>query len=124
MKNSSEMVELTVELLAPMGGVSSRSMFGGHGIFKSNMMFALIAEDVLYLKVDDNNRARFEEEELGPFVYDGGKKPMTMSYYEVPAEAMEDSGLLCDWAKGAFEAAKRAADLKKRKKKPKKEACR
>jgi DNA transformation protein len=117
MKNSSEMVELALDLLSPMKGVTAKSMFGGHGIFKNSMMFALIADDVLYLKVDDKNRKRFEQDELGPFVYSGGKKPMTMSYYEAPAEAMEDSALLCDWAKGAFDAAKRAAAKKKPKKK-------
>jgi DNA transformation protein len=100
-----------------MQGVTARSMFGGHGIFKSSMMFALISDDVLYLKVDDKNRKRFEREGFGPFVYSGGKKPMTMSYYEAPAEAMEDSPLLCDWAKGSFDAAKRAAAKKKPKKK-------
>ena len=117
MNTSSEMVELALELLAPLEGVTARAMFGGHGIFRDGMMFALIAYDVLYLKVDDKNRERFEEEGLGPFVYTGGKKPMTMSYYEAPAEGMDDSALLCDWAKGALAAAKRAAAKKKPNKK-------
>ena len=117
MKNSPEIIALALELLSPMKGVTAKSMFGGHGIFKNSMMFALVADDVFYLKVDDENRKRFEDEALGPFVYEGGKKPMTMSYYEVPAEAMEDSQLMCHWAKGAFEAAKRAAAKKKPKKK-------
>ena len=117
MNTNSEMAELALELLAPLQGVTARSMFGGYGIFKDAMMFALIADDVLYLKADDNNRAQFEREGLGPFVYSGGKKPMTMSYYEAPAEAMDDSALLCDWAKGALTAAKRAAAKKKPKKK-------
>ncbi|MCP4196329.1 MAG: TfoX/Sxy family protein [Proteobacteria bacterium] len=108
----SRIVELALDLLAPMKEVTARAMFGGYGIFKANKMFALIADDVLYLKVDDKNRRRFEQEGLGPFVYTGGKKPMTMSYYEVPAEAMEDSALLCDWAESSFAAAKRAAALK------------
>ncbi|MCP4602478.1 MAG: TfoX/Sxy family protein [Proteobacteria bacterium] len=117
MKNSSQIIALALDLLSPMKGVTAKSMFGGHGIFKNSMMFALVAFDVLYLKVDDSNKKRFEKQGLGPFVYTGGKKPMTMSYYEVPAEAMEDSALLCDWAKGAFDAAKRAAAKKKPKKK-------
>jgi DNA transformation protein len=116
MKTTSQIVELALDLLAPMEAVTARAMFGGYGIFKANKMFALIADDVLYLKVDDKNRKRFEQEGLGPFVYSGGKKPATMSYHEVPAEAMEDSALLCDWAKGAFDAANRAAALKTKKK--------
>jgi hypothetical protein len=40
-------------LLMPLGPVRARSMFGGCGIFLDDLMFALIAWDRLYFKVDD-----------------------------------------------------------------------
>ena len=44
-----------------------RSMFGGAGVYSGDYFFALIADDVLYLKVDDTNRPDFEERGMGPF---------------------------------------------------------
>jgi DNA transformation protein len=36
--------------------IRSRAMFGGFGIYAGADFFALIANDVLYFKVDDSNR--------------------------------------------------------------------
>ena len=47
------------ELFAPVGGVSFRRMFGGIGIFKETLMFALVADDVLYLKANDATKAAY-----------------------------------------------------------------
>ena len=47
-----------IECLQPLGPVSARRMFGGHGIYLHGTMFALIAYDQLYFKVDDGNRRR------------------------------------------------------------------
>ena len=50
------------DLFAPLGGVSMRKMFGGLGIFRRGVMFALVADDTLYFKVDDQTEADFEAE--------------------------------------------------------------
>jgi DNA transformation protein len=100
------------ELLASVGPVSKRAMFGGYGLYADGMMFALIAFERLYLKVDAHNKPQFLASGCEPFVYDGKGKPVTMSYYEPPADAMESPELMRLWARLAFDAALRAASAK------------
>ncbi|MBI3976682.1 MAG: TfoX/Sxy family protein [Chloroflexi bacterium] len=94
-----------LELLAPLGLVTSRSMFGGYGIFAESSMFALIAGEGLFFKVDDTNRARYEEA--------GSKQYRPMPYYRVPADVLEDEDRLLDWARVSVAIA-RAAPKKRR----------
>ena len=94
---SNDYLEYLLDLLEDWGGVTARRMFGGAGLYKSGKMFGLVADDVLYLKVDDSNRYQYERAGSRPFKpYPG--KPVTMSYWEVPAEIMEDSQLLTLWS--------------------------
>jgi DNA transformation protein and related proteins len=98
-----------LDLLSVLGPVRSRAMFGGHGIYHQDRMFALIAQDVLYLKVDDGNRSAFEAAGSRPFVWeakDGRKIPM--SYWEMPAEGFETPERTEYWAGLAVAAAQRA----------------
>lgn len=89
------------ELLAPLGDVTVRAMFGGHGVFHDRAMFALLADATLYLKVDDSNRARFEQAGCTPFVPypDETGAGKTMPYYEAPAELFDDASALHEWAR-------------------------
>jgi len=114
MARSSEFVDFVLESLEPLGGVSARRMFGGWGIYKDGVMFALIAYDQLYLKVDDGNRAAFEARGLQPFTYTGKGRPIRMSYREAPGEGFDDPDILCDWARAACAAALRARAQQRR----------
>ena len=111
--------EQVTRLLQPLGPVRARRMFGGHGIFLDDLMFALIAFDRLYFKVDVETEARFAAAEGAPFVYQGKRKPVEMSYWTLPGNASGDPGELLDWAELALAAARRA-----RKKKPAKRRTR
>jgi DNA transformation protein len=91
-------------------------MFGGWGLYREGRMFGLIAEDTLYLKVDAVNKPMFEAEGLGPFVYDGKGKSVSMSYHEVPPEALDDAAAMRPWAMSAYDAALRAPVAKPAKK--------
>lgn len=109
-KSPTPFVSMCVDVLGEaLGSVAARSMFGGWGLYREGRMFGLIAGDTLYLKVDDKNRALFEAEGLGPFVYDGKNKPVSMSYFEVPPEALDDPSAMRPWALSAYEAALRAS---------------
>ena len=111
----SEFVEYLLELLEPFGPVKAKAMFGGFGIYRHDLMFGLVAKDTLYLKVDENTRSEFESKGLGPFVYKMKGKEGTMPYYQAPDEAMEDPEEMAQWAKKAYDAAKRAAQIKRMK---------
>jgi DNA transformation protein len=107
-----------MELLAPLGRVRSRRMFGGHGFYVDDLFLALIAFDRLYLKADAQTRPRFEAAGCAPFVYDGQGKSVTMGYFTAPEDAMESPALMQAWARLALEAALRARAAKKAPAKP------
>ena len=109
---SAEFAGLVEEVLQPAGPVRLRAMFGGYGVYLDDAMFGLIADDVLYLKVDDENRPDFEAAGLGPFVYDMNGRLTTMSYHRAP-EPVEQWETLEPWVTGAITAARRAKAAKR-----------
>ena len=88
--------------------IRDRRMFGGIGIYAGELFFALIANDVVYLKVDDGTRANFQAEGMKPF-RPYGKQRQTMQYYELPLRVLEDTDALRVWVADALDAARRAA---------------
>jgi DNA transformation protein and related proteins len=104
-ETGSDFVDHVLDLLTPWGGVSARKMFGGYGLYKQGAMFALVAEDVLYFKVDERNKPLFQQLGMAPFTYDGKGKPVEMPYWETPPDALDDGAALVDFARGALDAA-------------------
>lgn len=109
--------DYVLDLLSHVDGVSSRGMFGGFGLYKGGVMFALIADDVLYYKVGQSNQADYEDAGSEPFTYSGKNKPIQMSYWQVPEDVMEDADALRDWTLKAFDVALKAKKPKPKKKK-------
>lgn len=101
------------EIFATFAPVEVRKMFGGYGIFHQGVMFALAADEVLYLKADAASADRFRAMNLDRFVYDKRGKQVTMSYYQAPDEVMDDPEQAALWAKRAFEAALRSQAAKR-----------
>ncbi len=113
-----EFVNYLLGQLAPLGEINARGMFGGWGIYHDGRMFALVADDTLFLKVDDVSRAEFESAGLQPFRYERTDREVAvMSYYQPPTAALDNRELLCAWARKGVEAAARAASNKPRRKK-------
>jgi len=107
MKSTSGYLDYVMEKLSPLGQIKSRAMFGGYGIFHEGVMFALIADDNLYFKVNESNRDDYRKAGSQPF-------PHGMSYWEVPAEVLEDDGKLYEWAKSSIAIAHDLASKKRR----------
>lgn len=106
--------EFVAELFAPMGSVSIRRMFGGAGVFRDGLMFALLGDDTVYLKTDARLRADLEAEGSAPFIW---IKPSTgeeidMGYVSLPSCAMDDPDEASAWAKRALAVAKAKAAAK------------
>lgn len=110
---SGAFVEHCLELLAPLGSVRSRRMFGGHGLYVDEIFIALIAAERLYLKVDAATRPRFEAEGCEPFVYDVKGQAHSLGYFSAPQEAIDSPALMLPWARLALEAALRARAAKR-----------
>lgn len=79
------------DVLGHILGISSRAMFGGHGIYLDGVIVGIIAEGELYLKADKELVAKYKKEGLHPFTYTGNKnKIYEMAYVNVPLETLED----------------------------------
>lgn len=110
----SEFVDYLHEVLAPFGRIDSRRMFGGHGIYRDGIMFALVSGETLYLKADKETAGLFESHGLIRFEYTKKGEVIRLSYYEAPEEIFESEEDALLWATRAFEAAWRGQANAKR----------
>ncbi len=110
----SEFLDHLHEVFIEFGSISSRKMFGGYGIYHDGLMFGLIADDELYLKVDPQSVTEFESHELTAFQYNKNGKLHKMSYYQAPEAIFDDPEQARYWANLAFDAALRTASKKKK----------
>lgn len=114
----SEFVEYLHEVFREFGEIRARRMFGGYGIYHADRMFALVADDVLYLKADAQTEARFDSLGLGPFEYDKKGKTTKMSYYMAPEAIYDDPAAARQWALIAYEAAMRQPATQRKRRVP------
>jgi DNA transformation protein len=110
-----EFVSYVVELMQSIGPVRAKAMFGGHGVFLKGLMFGLIADSALYLKVDKETKSEYIARGLEMFTYYKKGKEFRMSYYQVPEEALEESEEMNTWANKAYSTALRVASKKHKK---------
>ena len=101
MPASEDFKAFIADQLAGFGPVSIRNMFGGAGIYADGVMFAILADDTLYLKANETTAPAFEAEGMGPFEYEKGEKTVAMSYWEVPPRLLEEPDELAEWAREA-----------------------
>lgn len=88
-----------VEKLITIEEVTSKRMFGGHGIFHQNKMFGLItAKGGQYLKANSSN--------VDHYLSKGSEKHAKLSYYSIPSDILNNHNLLIEWALLAIEASK------------------
>lgn len=111
MKRPNPYLDFLAEQLAPLGDITFRAMFGGYCVYADGVVFGLIADNELFLKVDDGNRGKFEARGLKPF------KPFSfrdevMQYYPAPAETFESLDGMREWAGSGLAAGLRAREKK------------
>lgn len=97
------------DLFSVLPGSSVRRMFGGAGVFRDGLMYALSLDDGrLALKADAETQPQFLAEgmEEWSYPYKGGKK--SMGYWYMPERLLDEPEELGQWARSAFEAAMRA----------------
>lgn len=101
------------DLFSPVGEVAIRRMFGGQGIHHGGQMIALVADDVLHLKADEETIPAFQDAGSQPFSYLARGRPRVItSYWSVPESALDDPDDFRGWAEMAVSAARRAAAAK------------
>jgi DNA transformation protein len=109
-----QFVDYVTELMNDWAAVSARRMFGGYGLYRDGLMFALIIEDELFFKTDPENLARFERTGSRPFVYQSHGRAVQLSYWSAPVASLDSAaemGECCQYAYGSALRA-RAAHIK------------
>ena len=103
------------EQLAPLGGVSLRRMFGKTGVFCDGVMLAMVSENTLYFRVDDQNRATFKEAEaFPPLNYAKRGQTIDLAFWRAPERLFDEPDELMAWARAALAAAHRVAAVRER----------
>jgi DNA transformation protein and related proteins len=105
MASRNEYLQYVLEQLAALPRVTSRHMFGGFGLYCDGLFFALIFSDTLYFKVGDANREEYESRGMNRFRPYEDRPELSMTYYEVPADVLEDVEAVVAWARRAVDAA-------------------
>lgn len=114
MAQKNPFVEEVLERLQIAAACNARKMFGGYGIFHDGTMFALIADNELYLKADAKSSHFFDGYDLPAFSYaKSGGKTYKMSYYLAPDSFFEEPEQALLWAQRALDAAVRSRSGKK-----------
>lgn len=98
--------------MSAFGPVRLRRMFGGQGIFRDGLMFALEADGILYLKADDADAPAFREAGCEQFHYRKRDRDVAMGYWSAPLAALEDPDIMAQWAQRAHACAQRQAARK------------
>jgi len=109
-----------LDLLAPWCTVEPRRMFGGVGLFAFGRMFAIIIDEVLYLKdtIDSKGKPSIADFEKEYFEYDRQGKAVRLGYFKVPERALDEGSYLIELATASYRAASAPKKLRKRKLKP------
>ncbi len=109
--------EFVRELFAGMGPIQVKRMFGGAGVYADGLMFALIADDTIYLRTDEALKAALHEEGSGPFIWTPQKGPrageqIDMGYWRLPDAALDEPDVAAEWGRKALAIAKTRAAAK------------
>jgi len=112
---SDSFAEFLRELLAPLGRVTMRRMFGKTGVFCDGLMLGMVADNTLYFRVDDRNRAAFKEaESFPPLNYERKGCTIDLSFWRAPERLFDEPDELLTWAQAALAAARRVATKRDR----------
>jgi DNA transformation protein and related proteins len=89
------------ELFSPFRDVAIKRMFGGAGLYADGLMFGLVFDGVIYLRVDSASIADFEREGSAPFVYPLMKRRpgrASQHFWRLPDRLYDDPEELAAWA--------------------------
>jgi len=97
--------EFVLDQLGALPELRSRAMFGGHGLYQADRFFGILMDGRLYFRTDERTRTAYLELGMRPFVYEKSRRTMTLKYFEVPADVLENRQELVAWANRALQAA-------------------
>ena len=93
--------DFVLDQLRDVRSLECRAMFGGYGLYSGEKFFGLIWQQQFYLKTDAATRKQFQA--AGMSCFQPKPKQKLGAYYEVPANVVENSAELVQWAREAIE---------------------
>ena len=99
--------EYVMDQLSVLSELRAKRMFGGYGIYQGEHFFAIIVDGRLYFKADDVTRRAYIKKGMGPFTYQKDERIISMKYFEVPPDVLEDRFELATWANISIEVARK-----------------
>ena len=112
---SDSFAEFLKEQLAPLGRVTMRRMFGKTGVFCDGLMLGMVTDNTLYFRVDDCNRAAFQEAaSFPPLNYRKKGSTIDLSFWRAPERLFDEPDELVTWGRIALAAAGRVAATRER----------
>jgi DNA transformation protein len=101
--------ELAHELFSDLGPIRLRRMFGGAGLYCGELFFAIIADGVLHLKADAETAPAFRAAGCDAFTWHNPStdKLVTMNFFTLPEDAVDDADRALEWGRLALAAARR-----------------
>ena len=99
MRKGDSFRDYVLDQLRDVDGVECRAMFGGHGLYKGGRFFGILYKGRFYLKTRPKDRAEYVKAGMKPFRPKPGQT--LKSYYEVPAEVVENPRKLARWVSRA-----------------------
>lgn len=111
---SSDYLQYVLEQLARVPRVTSRRMFGGIGLYSDGVFFGIIDNDTVFFKTDDDTREAYVARGSEPFRPYKDRPDVSMSYFQVPADVLEDTDELVPWARAAVRVAAASAETKRK----------
>ena len=107
---SDSFAEFLREQLEPLGRISLRRMFGKTGVFCDGVMLGMVTDNMLYLRVDGQNREAFKEAASSPPLnYAKKGETIDLSFWRAPERLFDEPDELVAWARIALAAARRVA---------------
>jgi DNA transformation protein len=112
---SASFAEFLRDELAPLGRITMRRMFGKTGLFCDGVMLAMVRDNTLYFRVDDDNRAIFKEAaSFPPLNYEKKGGTIDLAFWRAPERLFDEPDELVTWARAALGAAQRVAAKRER----------
>jgi Regulator of competence-specific genes len=104
---SQAFMDFACELFSDLGPTRARRMFGGAGVYAHDVMFALIADDVIYIKAEGALAEDLAAEGCEAFVFmpKSGEPAEEMGYRRLPEAAMDDPAEASAWGRRALDLA-------------------
>ncbi|HJY40645.1 MAG TPA: TfoX/Sxy family protein, partial [Steroidobacteraceae bacterium] len=95
-----------------LGRISTKSIFGGIGIFVDERLLGIVMDEKVYLHTDASNLRAYQDRGMPQFKPYPNAFDLTTDHHQVPAEIVDDPVLLKQWGEQALAAAIEAAKVK------------